>query len=81
MWDKNVGDFFYDALGNAFLWNQLGHLSRQHSAQQCVRNLIRARDTVLVASESSPSGDILTLSTLLKNVEVSLIIIFFTVSP
>ena len=26
-WDRNVGDFFNDALGNAFLWNQLGHLS------------------------------------------------------
>ena len=26
-WDKNVGDFFSDALGNAFLWNQLGRLS------------------------------------------------------
>ena len=25
--DKKVGDFFSDALGNAFLWNQLGHLS------------------------------------------------------
>ena len=26
-WDRNVGDFFSDALGNVFLWNQLGHLS------------------------------------------------------
>ena len=69
-WDKNVSDFFNDALGNTFLWHQLGHLSnflpnlqkltQQHSAQHCVRNLIRARDTVLVTSESNPSGDIFT---------------------
>ena len=56
-------------------------LAQQHSSQQRVRNLIRARDTVLVASEPNPSGDIFTLSTLLRNVEISLIIILFTVSP
>ena len=26
-WDRTVRDLFNDALGNAFLWNQLGHLS------------------------------------------------------
>ena len=67
-WDRNVGNFFSDTLGNASLWNQLchfsnfpsesGELAQQHSAQQCVRILIRARDTVLVTSESNPSGDL-----------------------
>ena len=56
-------------------------LAQQHSAKQCVRNLIRARDTVLVTSESNPPGDIFTLSTVLKIVEISMIIIFLTVSP
>ena len=82
-WDRNVSDFFTDALGNAFLWrsplqspSESAELAQQHSAQQRVRNLIRARDTVFVTSESNSSGDIFTLSTLLKNVEISLIIIF-----
>ena len=61
--------------------SESAQLPQQHSAQQCVRNLIRARDTVLVTSETNPSGDIFTLSTLLKNVELSLIVIFFAVSP
>ena len=64
MWDKNIGDFLHYAVGIAFFRNQLGHLAdlaQQNSAQQFVRNLIRARDTVLVTSESSPSGDIFTL--------------------
>ena len=26
-WSRNIGDFCNDALENAFLWNQLGHLS------------------------------------------------------
>ena len=85
MWDRYVGDLFNDALGNAFplesarsplqFLSESAELAQQHSAQQYVRNLIRARDTVLVTSESNPSGDIFTLSTLLRNVEISLIII------
>ena len=27
MWEENVNNLFNDAHGNAFLWNQLGHLS------------------------------------------------------
>ena len=57
-WSRNVGDFFYNTLGKAFLWNhtlqcpsEFAELAQQHSAQQCVRNLIRARDTVLVTSD------------------------------
>ena len=79
MGDRNVGDFFNDALGksvplestrsNLQFPSESAELAQQHSAQQCVRNLIRARDTVLFTSESSPSGDIFTFSTLLGNVD------------
>ena len=78
MWDRNVGDLFNDALGDAFLWNQLGHLSdflpklqnwHNNILLQCVRNLIRARDTVLVTSESNLSGDIFTSSNIAQECE------------
>ena len=36
--------------------SECAELAQQHSAQQRVRNLIRARDTVLVTSELNPSG-------------------------
>ena len=59
----------------------LQNLAQQHSSQQRVRNLIRASDTVLVTSESNISGDVFPLSMVLWNVDISLTIIFFTVSP
>ena len=65
-----------DALGNAFLWNQLGHLSNfPPNLQNWHNNILLnnafgissvTRDTVLVTSESNPSGDIFTLSILLE---------------
>ena len=70
-WDRNVCDLFNDALGNTFLWNQLGHLSNLLPNLQVTRSLLPPSQILLV----------FTLSTLLKNVEISLIIIFFTVSP
>ena len=68
------------AFGNSYLAEYAGspaqfpsesaEMVRQHSDQQCFRNLIRARDTVLVSSE--PDGFWLVDLYLLRNLTVEL---------
>ena len=90
-WDRNVDDFFNDALGNAFLWNQLGHLSNflpnlQNWHNGILLNNVFGMSSVHVTRSLLPPSQI----TLVKssrwqqcsgNVEISLIIFFFPISP
>ena len=81
-----MDDFFNDALGNAFLRNQLGHLTNFLPNLQNWHNNLLLNNAFgissvhltrsLLPSESNPSGDIFTLSRVLKNVDISLIIFF-----
>ena len=77
MWDRNVGDFFNDALGNAFLWNQIGHLSNFIPTLQNWHNNVLLNNAFGISSvhvtrsllppNQIPSGDIFKLSMVLEN--------------
>ena len=64
LWDKNVGDIFSDALGNALLSNQLGHLSNflpnlQNWHNSVVLNNVFGISSVHVTQSLSPASQIL----------------------
>ena len=67
-WDRNVGDLFNDALGNAFLWIQLGHLSNFLSNLQnwhnniLLNNAFGISSVQVTRSSLSPSQILLVIS-------------------